>query len=329
MASGITERDTMAYAAAGGAPWHGKGVALAEPLTSAPMARAAGLDWRTELVGLVDARGRAVESHRVVTRTDTGDHLGVVGLDYETMDNADAFAFLDSLVQDAAMVYETAGSLWGGRVVWALGRLGDDWRIADDVHRPYIVVSTSHDGSAAISVQPTTVRVVCANTLRMSLASRKGGGIRYKHTRGYRARLAQAAQTLAITTAQSRAMAAWLEKLAAERAESALTARIIAELFPEPGEDATERVHRAHGERVDLFRARFLTPEVMRSGPTAYALLNAATGYADHGLTYKAPADSAQGVYRSDARFASTLLGGRADTIKATAVAVLRDAVPA
>lgn len=339
MASGITERDTMAYA--GATPWHGKGVQLPEDATFEVMLQAAGLDWQNDLrpLYIMGEGGRLEQARgvRMATRSDTGEQLGPVGDDYTPWHNADVLGWLASLVQDREATFHTAGTLFGGRLVFATLRMGDDWTIADDVHSSYIVATASHDGSRVAAAQATDVRVVCNNTLNMALGRRDGQrskigatatGFRYRHTSGLPARLAQAREFMAVSTAEQRAMRDWLSKLAAERAESALTETIIAELFPEPADSATARVKAQHGEAVATFRTRFLMPEVMRSGPTAYALLNAATGYADHGLAYRAP-EGAASTYRDDARFTSTLLGGRAAQLKAAAVAVLREAVPA
>jgi phage/plasmid-like protein (TIGR03299 family) len=329
----------MAYA--GATPWHGHGTQLAEDASFEVMLEASGLDWRNELRALYldNNGGRLVQAQgvRMATRSDTGEQLGPVGDDYTPWHNADVLGWLASLVQDREATFHTAGSLFGGRLVFATLRMGEDWTVADDVHTSYIVASASHDGSRVAAAQATDVRVVCNNTLNMALGRTSGQrskigatatGFRYRHTSGLPGRLAQAREFLAVATAEQRAMRDWLVQLAAERAESALTEAIIAELFPDPADNATARVKGQHGEAIATFRTRFLTPEVMRSGPTAYALLNAATGYADHGLTYRAPEGSAA-TYRDDSRFTSTLLGGRAAQLKAQAVAVLCEVVPA
>jgi phage/plasmid-like protein (TIGR03299 family) len=105
--------------------------------------------------------------------------LGVVSDRYKIVQNTDAFNFLDSLLQDGVIRYESAGALKGGRVVWALARMPSQDEIAPgDVSRRYILFSTTHDGSGSVHALPTSVRVVCANTLRIATASDCG----FRHT---------------------------------------------------------------------------------------------------------------------------------------------------
>jgi phage/plasmid-like protein (TIGR03299 family) len=102
-----------------------------------------------------------------------------VGSRYQIVQNREAFDFLDGLLQDGVMKYESAGALRGGRVVWLLARLPSVDTIAEgDNTLRYILFQTSHDGSAAIHAIPTSVRVVCANTLRIAVA----GDIGFRHT---------------------------------------------------------------------------------------------------------------------------------------------------
>ena len=124
--------------------------------------------------------------HFATVRTDSGDVLGVVGKRYRIVQNRDAFGFLDSLLQDGIMKYESAGALRGGRQVFLLARMPSvDEIVPGDNSLRYVLFSTSHDGTAAIHAVPTSVRVVCANTLRIATASSVG----FRHTDDVKAKL--------------------------------------------------------------------------------------------------------------------------------------------
>lgn len=96
--------------------------------------------------------------------------LGVVGRNWQPLQNREAFRFFDPFVEAVAAEYHTTGSLKGGHCVWVLARLtGDPMSVAkgDTVER-YLLLSNSHDGTAAINVRFTPIRVVCWNTLYMA-----------------------------------------------------------------------------------------------------------------------------------------------------------------
>ena len=60
--------------------------------------------------------------------------------------------------------------LKGGRKFWALARTGQDFTLkGKDLVNSYILLATSCDGTLATTATPTTVRVVCNNTLTVSL----------------------------------------------------------------------------------------------------------------------------------------------------------------
>lgn len=106
-------------------------------------------------------------------RSSDGAVLGVVSDRYQVVQNAEAFAFTDALIGGEGQVhYETAGSLMGGRKIWLLAKLPDT-EIVGDKTEPYLCFSNTHDGSGAIRVCMTPIRVVCNNTLNIALNGAK------------------------------------------------------------------------------------------------------------------------------------------------------------
>ncbi len=79
--------------------------------------------------------------------------------------------FYRDLTDYASYELETAGVLkGGGRKFWALARSG--WRSAlkgQDQVNAYLLLATSCDGSLATVATPTSVRVVCNNTLTIAV----------------------------------------------------------------------------------------------------------------------------------------------------------------
>lgn len=99
---------------------------------------------------------------------DDGTPLGIVSTKYKVVQNADAFAFLDSLMEEG-MRFERAGGLQSGRKVFVLARMPDKYIISGEHVSPYIVFINSHDGTGSIKVLMTPVRMICLNMLNLAL----------------------------------------------------------------------------------------------------------------------------------------------------------------
>src|SRR5262245_54850777 len=161
------EVETMAYA--GQMPWHGLGTALEQDdLFDWPNAVVkAGLNWEAELVPLVAADTRAKVEHQAVRRKTDGKVLGVVGPKYTVLQNEDAFKWFEPFLEAKEAALHTAGSLRNGSRIWVLAKLSRDPLViaqGDEVEK-YLLLSHSHDGSLAVRVGFSPIRVVCANTL--------------------------------------------------------------------------------------------------------------------------------------------------------------------
>jgi phage/plasmid-like protein (TIGR03299 family) len=203
------EVETMAYF--GTTPWHGLGTALADDdLYDWPSAcRKAGLDWEVESAPLLTADTQAKVSHVAVRRKTDGRVLGVVGPRYAVLQNHDAFKWFQPFLDAREAALHTAGSLKQGSRVWVLAKLNRDPLViaeGDEVEK-YILLSHGHDGSLAVRVGFTPVRVVCANTLAMSHRSEASKLIRLKHTKDVLTNLANVREVMNMANAEFEATA--------------------------------------------------------------------------------------------------------------------------
>jgi phage/plasmid-like protein (TIGR03299 family) len=197
-------------------PWHRLGTVVQDAPNAADAIRLAGLDWPVELRRLRMADGREVEANAVVRTTD-GAILGHhVGAGWTPLQNADAFAWFNPFVESGECSFETAGSLRGGSRVWILAQLNrKPAEIADgDTVRKFLLLSNSHDGSLAVRVGFTPIRVVCANTLAMAHGNGGSRLIRLRHTSGLAAALADIRDTVNTANEAFEATAAQYRKLA-------------------------------------------------------------------------------------------------------------------
>lgn len=167
--------DTMAYT--GAVPWHGLGNSV-DPTTDIDgWIQQSGLTWRVnESPIFYVANGQPVKAdgHKGLVRSDTNDFFGTVTDRYKIVQPRDVLEFFRDLSDAGDLRIETAGSLKGGRVVWALAKGHRPIEVGSDRTHPYALLSTGFNGQAT-HAHFTSVRVVCNNTLSLSRGDRASG----------------------------------------------------------------------------------------------------------------------------------------------------------
>lgn len=168
----------------GAAPWHNLGRKFEVPPSLEEALVAAGLDWKVTTEPLFSGAQEQVEA-LLTRRSSDNSILGVVGPNYVPLQNTEAFDFFRPFLDEKAAVIETAGSLRQGKRVWVLAKINRNPLVikGNDVVEKYVLLSNSHDGTLAVRVGFTPIRVVCNNTLSMAINSEASKLIRIKHTK--------------------------------------------------------------------------------------------------------------------------------------------------
>lgn len=259
-------------------PWHGLGTKVDEAMTSADALRLSGLDWSVEGRPVFTAEGNLIPGYKANTRVSDNSVLGIVGSRYTILQNEDAFAFTDSLVGDG-LLYETAGSLRGGKQVWLLGKMPDRYIVGDKVE-PYICFTNTHDGTGAVRVCMTPIRVVCNNTLNLALrtASRSWSTT---HKGSVKARLDEARATLQFADEYLAGLDEAADKLANEKITEGQIEYYVTSLLPMM-KDATERQKRAVEAQRDAVYACMVSPDLVQFLNTKWGFVNAVADYVGH-----------------------------------------------
>ncbi|MFD1244554.1 DUF932 domain-containing protein [Paralysiella testudinis] len=168
--------ESMAYTEQ--APWHNLGNALPAKQPIEVWAQAAGMDWQImESPVYYQVPNPSAASlvlpfaeQKVLFRSDNHQPLSVVGSRYQIVQPQEVLAFYRDLAEYAGYELETAGVLKGGKKFWALARTGKETVLkGNDLVKGYLLLATSCDGTLATVATPTTIRVVCNNTLAIAL----------------------------------------------------------------------------------------------------------------------------------------------------------------
>jgi phage/plasmid-like protein (TIGR03299 family) len=170
-----------------------------------------------------------IEGKYATVRHDVNYPMGVVGEDYTVFSNKAGF----EIVEATGIKVETAGSLKNGRKVWALGKLDRVLDLAGDEILPYLLFLWSHDGTSAVRIMPTPVRVVCDNTLRMALSGAKNVWSA-SHTASIHDRAEQAKQNLRLTNSFYDKFENEVQRLIDQTVSEMLFEQILEEIVPDP-----------------------------------------------------------------------------------------------
>ena len=181
--------ETMFYTKS--TPWHGLGTKLdQESPTVAEAINAAGLNWRVGLKDLFTQDQEPVNARATYRETDNV-ILGVVGPRYVPLQNDTAFNWFQPFLDSGECSLHTAGALHEGQKVWVLAELNrnNSTIVTGDEVAKFILLSNSHDGTTAIRVGYTPIRVVCANTMAMAHSCKQSKLLRVRHTKSSKTNL--------------------------------------------------------------------------------------------------------------------------------------------
>jgi phage/plasmid-like protein (TIGR03299 family) len=314
--------------------WHSLGTIIEDYPTSAEAIKQAGLDYTVEkrtLFTLDNGQPHRdkpdllvhseieVPDYFATLRTDTNQVLGVVGKDYEVVQNVDAFSFFDSIVGGGdGILYETAGALGKGERIFITAKLPEFIKVGKaDLIEQYLFLTTSHDGFGSITASFTPIRICCQNTLNAALRSQKGA-VKIRHTVNAHERLKQVHQLLGITNQ----LGGEMEQIFNHWAKVKITDKQVKKLFQlamAPNKETLENIQKG---RTDEFSSLFSNVvdkifEYSGTSPsqqmdttkgTLFGAYNSVTGYFQNVKSYKT----------DEAKFNSIMLGNAFGKAQAT-----------
>ena len=287
--------------------WHGLGKIIQDYPTSAEAIRYAGLDYEVSKEDIYTTSYNAdgqrmdttkrIRTHFATMRTDTGDVLGVVGKDYQIVQNRDAFSFFDSIVSGDGIQYETAGALGRGERIFITAKLPNYITVGrEDLIEQYLFLTTSHDGYGSITAAFTPVRIVCANTLHAALRSHSNA-IKIRHTTGAKERLDQAHRVMGISNKLSVELDTIFNHWATVRITDPEVRKLI-QLAMVPNKEVLQNLNTGKDDDLSTCFKNMVDTvyEYAMSNPTqlqettagtVFGAYNAVTGYFQNIRTYK------------------------------------------
>lgn len=275
--------------------WHGLGATVEGLLTASEALEAARLTWQVEKKAIMVAGGRKIPDMYATVRSDDQSVLGVVGDAYNVLQNADAFRFFDAITDTNEAVYETAGSLFGGRRVFITASIPGLIRVGtgDDVLEQYLLLTNSHDGTSAVTAKLVTTRVVCNNTLTVALRE-KGASVSIRHSRLMHDRLELAHEVMGIANGRLESLTEEFNAFAKHQMTDEQVRAFFNRTF---GVKAGRGDHQFAEQETDVKDEKRAIPQLLElyeSGMgaemtrgTLWGAINAVTEWTSHHRTYK------------------------------------------
>lgn len=290
--------ETMAYT--GQTPWHQLGNALPKKQSIDVWAQAAGMQWQIHETpvrylttgqggaGASSLYGEALEfpEQKVLYRSDTKAPLSVVSQRYKVVQPQEVLEFYRDLSEVAGFELETAGVLKAGRRFWALARTGKSATLkGNDVVHSYLLLATSCDGTLATMAIPTSVRVVCNNTLAVALQGAAGAGaIKVPHSTQFDAQSVK--RQLGIAVGQWDSFMYRMKTLAERKVKTheAMNYFLKVVCQSDTQDDVSTGLanERALKKVQALYEGHGRGAELQAAKGTAWGLLSAITEYVDH-----------------------------------------------
>lgn len=140
---------------------------------------------------------RDVKGYWGTYRVDTNQPLGLVKDKYHIIQNQEAFKFFDNAIGENKVIWDKAGCLNNGKLVYLSAKLPITTKVGEDEIENYLVFTNSHDGSTSVKIMFTPIRVICTNMLACAI-DKAQSYIPIRHTISADAKIDRSAEILRI-----------------------------------------------------------------------------------------------------------------------------------
>lgn len=273
-------------------PWHGLGNQLASNQPLEVWARQAGMNWTIESSEVRFVSGNAglgaihaFPDQRVLYRSDTKAPLSVVSSRYQIVQPSEVLEFYRDLTEVGGFALETAGVLKDGKKLWALAKTGQSGLLKGrDKVEGYLLLATACDGTLATTVQFTSVRVVCNNTLQIALGN-GSGAVKVPHRSQFDGQAVK--RQLGIAVSSWDAFMVRTKALAERKVSDAAAEAFFRRVLTYPATNNGDREGTVINERAikavgALYAGQGKGADLPSAAGTAWGLVNSITEYVDH-----------------------------------------------
>ncbi len=278
--------------------WHGLGQEINDGDSIETIAKKAGLNFKVTSAPVLytgpDGVVRQFPNTRVTFREDTFAPLGIASEQRHEVQPIECLEFFDKFAKKNQLQIETAGSLAGGKRIWALAKLGKDFDYmlpGKDRLTAYIRMMTGFDSKTATSAVLTYIRQVCANTEEAINRTDGANSYRVPHSTRFDASALQGA--IGLLGEQHKTTCEFWNQLVKRKVSDKERDQFFCDLFgidvkerDAVGKDGKNLVSQRTRNMLSQLSAAFVNESkgasLKSAKGTAYGLLQAVTYWTDH-----------------------------------------------
>jgi len=294
---------------------------IAGSTTKDDILRDARLNWHVELSSCLHAPCPSSEgyttSKRATVRTDNGRVLGIVGKDYQIVQNSELVYMAETITKNTNMKVTNAGELRGGERVWFAVQ-ADSFEIGSrggDVIHPYLLLTNGHDGLHSLGGTPTSVRVICENTLNLAIKDgrRSGHYISIRHKGDMASKITGVMNTLGEFYNRTHEFAMHANWMSVQQVDKSSLSSFFDKAYaivsgPVEWNPRNKKDERRLNKKTDAIMRWYqvFDRESEMFGSNLWTAFNAVTNWIDHNTPFR-------GDNKIENRFTSNLFGTNAD----------------
>lgn len=246
----------------------------------------AGLNWTVSAHPVyteVNGKQLEVPGSNIIVREVDEKPLGIVSDRYKIVNNADAFAFTESIFNSKEIEFIRGGSYRGGSSTWLEAKITGEYSILGDDVDCYLIFMNSHDGTGSVKCMIVPERIACSNALNIPLRDQSRHW-RCVHSGDPMKKIDEASEILLAGSSYMNALNRECEMLQSIKISDSQVMQFINRLFPindEMSDKQKENQERRRGQLLSVF---FSKEDLFEFGSTGYKFISAVADYADHNV---------------------------------------------
>lgn len=271
------------------------GTSIDKPVGTFAFEEISGLNWEVmdcNCYGFSNGNFILDKEKKYIARKDNGNLLGVVGMEYVSVQNHDLFELVQCLQEfDSEMIVENAGYFGNGETVFIQVRMDSlGWKMGEDKISPFLSIVNGHIGNYNTCFFPATRRFKCQNMLRMAMKDRKNFslGWKVKHSKNAFENLVHVRKALTNIALEYNHTKEMIDRLANTAMEDDDILTLINATFGMTSNESKRGETRAENRNKKIFEIlESDTSKVSGVEGSLWVGMNAITEYLDHEASIK------------------------------------------
>lgn len=235
-----------------------------------------GLNYEVVKAPIYLSNNHRIKNQFATKKKGTDEVFGIVGKDYEIVQNSEAFSFVDGIIEEGLTFVKAGETSWMNYII---AKLPEQY-ILDDKFNPYIIFQNSHAGITTLKAAICPLRIVCSNQFTRAFRN-ADNKISIRHNASIHSKMNEAQQVLKFAANYMDKFNAEATKLAVTNLSDSTINNIIDNYFV-IDENATTRKANSIEENRNIFLNAYNAEDNINFVGTAWGLVNAFSDYITH-----------------------------------------------